>query len=191
FKDANEAFISYQNGNVHLHTRVAVQAGSLNNKTFTEEQNQKLILTTVGKLVFNEILPDSFPFINEHTRNNLDEKTPYIYFVDAGTDVKEAIKNNETVKPFKKGFLGDIIAEVFKRYKIIETSKMLDRMKDLGFKYSTKAGMTVGISDIVVLAGKEKILDEAQEKVDKVLKQFRRGLVTEEERYDRVIAIWT
>src|SRR5699024_12710881 len=115
FKDAKEAFISYQNGNVHLHTRVAVQAGSLNNKTFTEEQNQKLILTTIGKLVFNEILPDSFPFINEPTRSNLEEKTPDIYFVDAGTDVKEAVKNNDTVKPFKKGFLSDIIEEVFKR----------------------------------------------------------------------------
>lgn len=191
FKDANEAMISYQNGKVHLHTRVAVQAGSLNNKTFTEEQNKKLLVTTVGKLVFNEILPDSFPFINEPTKSNLENETPAHYFVDAGTDVKELIKNNEIIKPFKKGFLGDIIAEVFKRFKIIETSKMLDRMKDLGFKYSTKAGMTVGISDIVVLPGKEKILDEAQERVDKVLKQFRRGLVTEEERYDRVIAIWT
>src|SRR5699024_3975916 len=89
------------------------------------------------------------------------------------------------------GFLRDIIAEVFKRFKISETSKMLDRMKDLGFKYSTKAGMTVGISDIVVLAEKEQILEEAQHKVDNVLKQFRRGLNTEEERYDRVIAIWS
>ncbi|MCF3943865.1 DNA-directed RNA polymerase subunit beta' [Oceanobacillus alkalisoli] len=191
FKDANEALMSYYNGNVHLHTRVAVQAGSLNNKTFTEEQNNQLLLTTVGKLIFNEILPDSFPYINEPTRTNLEQQTPDKFFVEAGTDVTELIKNSEIVKPFKKGFLGDIIAEVFKRFKIIETSKMLDRMKDLGFKYSTKAGMTVGISDIVVLPGKEKILDEAQEKVDKVLKQFRRGLVTEEERYDRVIAIWT
>lgn len=191
FKDASEALMSYYNGNVHLHTRVAVQAGSLNNKTFTEEQNNQLLLTTVGKLIFNEILPDSFPYINEPTRTNLEQQTPDKFFVESGTDVTELIKNSEIVKPFKKGFLGDIIAEVFKRFKIIETSKMLDRMKDLGFKYSTKAGITVGISDIVVLPGKEKILDEAQEKVDKVLKQFRRGLVTEEERYDRVIAIWT
>ncbi|WP_156857277.1 DNA-directed RNA polymerase subunit beta' [Oceanobacillus sp. AG] len=191
FKDTSEALMSYYNGNVHLHTRVAVQAGSLNNKTFTEEQNNQLLITTVGKLIFNEILPDSFPYINEPTRTNLEQKTPDKFFVKTGADVTELIKNSEIVKPFKKGFLGDIIAEVFKRFKIIETSKMLDRMKDLGFKYSTKAGMTVGISDIVVLPGKEKILDEAQEKVDKVLKQFRRGLVTEEERYDRVIAIWT
>src|SRR5690625_3741808 len=68
---------------------------------------------------------------------------------------------------------------------------MLDRMKDLGFYYSTRAGMTVGVSDIVVLSEKETMLDEAQVKVDKVLKQFRRGLITDEERYDRVIAIWS
>ena len=91
----------------------------------------------------------------------------------------------------RKKFLGNIIAEVFKRFHITETSKMLDRMKDLGFKYSTNAGITIGISDIVVLPDKGEILEEAQEKVDKVLKQFRRGLITEEERYDRVIAYWS
>ena len=103
----------------------------------------------------------------------------------------EAIKEMPLVAPFKKKILGNIIAEVFKRYKITETSKMLDRMKDLGFKYSTKAGITVGVSDIVVLAEKQEIIDEAQKKVDNVMKQFRRGLITEEERYDRVISIWS
>ncbi|MFK4388160.1 DNA-directed RNA polymerase beta' subunit [Peribacillus frigoritolerans] len=82
-------------------------------------------------------------------------------------------------------------AEVFKRFKITETSKMLDRMKDLGFKYSTKAGITVGVADIVVLKEKQEIITEAQTKVDNVLKQFRRGLITEDERYDRVISIWS
>src|SRR5699024_6054478 len=90
-----------------------------------------------------------------------------------------------------KGILGDIIAEVFNKYKISETSKMLDRMKDLGLHYSTVAGLTVGVSDIVVLKDKEVLLDEAQEKVEKVLRNFRRGLITDEERYDRVISIWS
>ncbi|MFS0675095.1 DNA-directed RNA polymerase subunit beta' [Ornithinibacillus sp. 179-J 7C1 HS] len=191
FTGVDEARIAYQNGYVHLHTRVAVQASSLNNKTFTAEQNNQLLITTVGKLIFNEILPDSFPYINEPTRTNLEERTPEMYFVEKGTNVKEEIQKRELIKPFKKGFLGDIIAEVFKRFKITETSKMLDRMKDLGFSMSTTAGMTVGISDIVVLPEKEEILVEAQKKVDNVMKQFRRGLITEEERYDRVIAIWT
>ena len=191
FKDTNEALIAYQNGYVHLHTRVAVHAGSLHNETFTEEQNKKLLITTVGKLVFNEILPKSFPYINEPTKRNLEEKTPEKYFVDKGLSVKEAIQKQELIDPFKKKILGNVIAEVFKRFQITETSKMLDRMKNLGFRYSTKAGITVGVSDIVVLREKEKLLKDGQTKVDTVLKQFRRGLITEEERYDRVISIWS
>ncbi|MFD1778870.1 DNA-directed RNA polymerase subunit beta' [Fredinandcohnia salidurans] len=191
FKDTNEAILAYQNGYVHLHTRVAVHAGSLMNPTFTEEQNNMLLMTTVGKLIFNEILPRSFPFINEPTKTNLEVKTPEKYFVPKGANVKELIQAQEQIDPFKKKILGNIIAEIFKRFKITETSKMLDRMKDLGFKYSTKAGITVGVADIVVLAEKEEILAQAQAKVDNVLKQFRRGLITEDERYDRVISIWS
>ncbi|OLN23113.1 DNA-directed RNA polymerase subunit beta' [Domibacillus antri] len=191
FKDTNEAILAYQNGYVHLHTRVAVAASSLENQTFTEEQNKKLLVTTVGKLIFNEILPDTFPYINEPTSSNLEVKTPEKYFVDAGVDVREHIAKQEIVPPFKKKILGNIIAEVFKRFKITETSKMLDRMKDLGFRHSTKAGITVGVADIVVLGEKEEILKEAQAKVDNVMKQFRRGLITEEERYDRVISVWS
>ncbi|KPB03629.1 DNA-directed RNA polymerase subunit beta' [Bacillus sp. CHD6a] len=191
FKDTNEALIAYSNGYVHLHTRVAVYAGSLNNETFTEEQKQKLLITTVGKLIFNEILPPSFPYINEPTKVNLEVNTPDKYFVEKGANVKEAIQAQELIDPFKKKILGNIIAEVFKRFKITQTSEMLDRMKNLGFRYSTKAGITVGVADIVVLKEKDEILVEAQTKVDTVLKQFRRGLITEEERYDRVISIWS
>ncbi|MFL6561514.1 MAG: DNA-directed RNA polymerase subunit beta', partial [Bacillus sp. (in: firmicutes)] len=191
FKDTNEAVIAYQNGYVHMHTRVAVHAGSLGNETFTEEKNNNLLITTVGKLIFNEILPKSFPYINEPTRDNLEVETPKKYFVEKGEDIRAKIIEMPLVEPFKKKILGNIIAEVFKRFKITETSKMLDRMKNLGFKHSTKAGLTVGVADIVVLPEKQEILKEAQGKVDNVLKQFRRGLITEDERYDRVIAIWS
>src|SRR4051812_15801792 len=131
FKDTNEAILAYNNGHVHLHTRVAVAASSLENQTFTEEQNKQLLVTTVGKLIFNEILPDTFPYINEPTNSNLEVKTPEKYFIPAGVNVPEHIAEQEIVPPFKKKILGNIIAEVFKRFKIIETSKMLDRMKDL------------------------------------------------------------
>ncbi|WAA09439.1 DNA-directed RNA polymerase subunit beta' [Fervidibacillus albus] len=191
FKDREEALIAYQNGYVHLHSRIAVYAGSLKNPTFTDEQNQMLLLTTVGKLIFNEILPASFPYINEPTKQNLEERTPEKYFIPSSENVKEIIASRDLVLPFKKGYLGNIISEVFKRYKITETSKMLDRMKDLGFKFSTKAGITISIADIVVLPQKGDILDAAQKKVDTVQKQFRRGLITEEERYDRVISVWS
>ncbi|TFD99334.1 DNA-directed RNA polymerase subunit beta' [Jeotgalibacillus sp. R-1-5s-1] len=191
FRDADEALLAYQNGYVHLHTRIAIHAGSLNKETFTEEQNKKLLLTTVGKVVFNEILPKEFHYINEPTMENLEVNTPEKYFIDPTVNVKEHIAAADLVTPFKKGFLGSIIAEVFKRFHLTDTSKMLDSMKNLGFKHSTRAGITIGIADIVVLPEKQGILDDAQGKVDKVLKQFRRGLITEEERYDRVISIWS
>jgi DNA-directed RNA polymerase subunit beta' len=191
FKDTNEALIAYANGYVHLHTRIAVAAGSLQNETFTEEQNNMLLLTTVGKLIFNEILPKSFPYINEPTKENLEKETPANYFVPKAANIKEILAEREEVAPFNKKILGNVIAEVFKRFQITETSRMLDRMKNLGFRHSTKAGITVGVADIVVLGEKEEILQEAQLKVDTVTKQFRRGLITEEERYDRVISIWS
>jgi DNA-directed RNA polymerase subunit beta' len=191
FKDADEALVAYQNGYVHLHTRVAVPAWTLNNLSFTEEQHKQYLITTVGKLIFNRILPESFPYINEPTIYNLEVATPDKYFVAPGTDIAAEIKTRDLVSPFKKGILGDIIAEVFKRFKITETSKMLDRMKALGFAYSTKAGITIGVADIVVLPEKQGILEEAESKVTKVTKQFRRGLITEEERYERVISIWS
>jgi DNA-directed RNA polymerase subunit beta' len=192
FNNPAEAIAAYQTGYVHLHTRVAVKASSLNKKSFTEKQEKALLCTTVGKILFNEILPDTFPFINEPTKENLEVATPEKYFVyEGGENIKEKIKSLEVLSPFKKGFLGDVIAECFKRFQITETSKMLDRMKDLGFAYSTKAGITVGVSDIVVLSEKKEILEQAEKDVEVVVRQFRRGLITDEERYDRVISIWS
>ncbi|MCM3757783.1 DNA-directed RNA polymerase subunit beta' [Sporosarcina aquimarina] len=191
FSNVNEALIAYQNGHVHLHSRIAIAASSLKNPTFTEEQNSQLLITTVGKVIFNEILPESFPYINEPTTHNLQVETPAKYFVPGTTDVLKHIQAAEIVSPFKKKILGNIIAEIFRRFHITETSKMLDRMKNLGFKYSTRAGITIGIADIVVLPDKHEILQDAQAKVDKVTQQFRRGLITDEERYDRVISYWS
>ncbi|MDI3235724.1 MULTISPECIES: DNA-directed RNA polymerase subunit beta' [Exiguobacterium] len=190
FSTVNEALIAYQNGYVHFHTRVAVPAGVLKNPTFTEAQNEKLLVTTVGKLIFNEILPTTFPYLNEPSMNNLQEATPDQYFLERGTDVAAEIKSRPIIEPFKKGFLGNVIAEVFKRFETTETSRMLDRMKNLGFKHSTRAGITVGIADIIVLPDKQEILVEAQDNVDRVMKSYRRGLITEEERYERVVKSW-
>jgi DNA-directed RNA polymerase subunit beta' len=192
FHSPAEAISAYHNGYVHLHTRIAIKASSLNKASFTEKQQQALLVTTVGKIIFNEILPESFPYINEPTKENLQHNTPDRYFIyEKGTNVKEFIAKQPLVPPFKKSFLGDIIAEVFKRYQITETSKMLDRLKDLGFAYSTKAGITISIADIVVLEEKKEILERAEQEVALVTKQFRRGLITEEERYDKVISIWS
>jgi DNA-directed RNA polymerase subunit beta' len=195
YNDTNEVLKAYANGYVHLHTRIGVHAKSFNNPTFTEEQNNKILTTSVGKVIFNEIIPDSFAYINEPSQANLEGETPDKYFVSATElgegGLKAYFENEELIEPFNKKFLGNIIAEVFNRFSITDTSMMLDRMKDLGFKFSSKAGITVGVSDIVVLPDKKDILDEHEKLVERVTKQFNRGLITEYERYNSVVEIWT
>ena len=190
FKDMEEAILAYNNGYVHLHSRIAIPASSLPDKPFTDWQKERMMVTTVGKLLFNEIMPNEFPYLNEPTMENLEVATPDKYFLEAGANIKEEIAGREIVPPFKKKNLGQIIAEVFKRFHITETSMMLDRMKDLGYKFSTRAGLTVGIADISVADNKKEILEEAHKQVDNISKLFRRGLITDDERYERVIETW-
>lgn len=190
FSSVSEAIQAYQTGYVHLHTRVAIQTADLAHKQFTDEQRKQYLVTTVGKLIFNEIMPDEFPYLNEPSRVNLEEKTPDKYFLDYGTDIPKVISEMPLVKPFGKKDLGNIIAQVFKDFQVTETSKMLDRMKNLGYKYSTISGITVGIADISALEEKPVILEKAHAKVDKINATHRRGLITEDERYTKVIEVW-
>lgn len=191
FSSTSEAIQAYQSGYVHLHSRVGIHVSALPNKPFTEWQSDKYLMTTVGKLIFNEIMPAEFPYLNEPTQANLEKQTPDKYFVPYGTDIPAHIKENETIEPFKKKNLGNVIAEVFKRFHVTETSKMLDLMKNLGYKYSTRSGITVGIADISNLKEKEEILNKAHGQVDRINASHRRGLITEEERYTAVIDVWT
>ena len=190
FKDINEALMAYERRELTLHTRVALPVDSFKHKLFTEGQKGKYLVTTIGKLIFNEILPDSFAYINEPTDDNIQSITPNKYFIEKGQNIPEIIKEMPLVKPFPKGTLENIIAQVFKRYKTTETSIMLDKLKDLGFKYSTIAGITVSISDVVTSDNKEEIIADAQKIVDKINKQYQRGLITDDERFQKVIATW-
>ena len=190
FKDTNEALMAYERREITFHTRIAVPVDSFKYKLFTEAQKGKYLITTAGKIKFNEILPDSFPYINEPTDDNIQNITPNKYFVAKGTNIKEAIKDMPLVSPFAKGTLEKIIAQVFKRYKTTETSDMLDKMKNLGFYYSTIAGITVSMSDIATSKHKQEYIDEGQALVNKINKQYSRGLITNEERHEKVIETW-
>ena len=145
FKDLNEVRTAYQNKYVHLHTRIGIQTSSLPAaKPFTAEQRSR-IMTSVGKLFFNDILPEDFPYLNEPTEANLHE-IDNRFFLEPGEDIRARYAETPILPPFKKGYLSDIIAEVYKVYKVTETSLLLDRMKDLGYDESTKSGLTVGVS---------------------------------------------
>ena len=191
FKDINEALMAYERREITLHTRIAVPVDSFRHKLFTEEQKGKYLVTTVGKIKFNEILPDSFAYINEPTTDNIQGITPNKYFIEKGKKIPEEIKKMPLVDAFVKNTLEKIIAQVFKRYKTTETSTMLDNLKDLGFKYSTLAGVTISISDVETSKKKDKIVAEAQKTVDKINKQYTKGLITESERFNKVIETWS
>ena len=190
FKDSNEALMAYERREITLHTRIAIPVNSFKHKIFPDVYMDKYLVTTVGKLKFNEIFPDSFQYINDGSSENIEVITPAKYFIDKGTNIKEAIKNMPVVNPLAKSTYGKLIAQVYKRYKITETSVMLDKLKDLGFKYSALSGISIGIGDIIPSKNKPQILKEAEDKVNQVNKQFRRGLITDRERYEKVVQIW-
>ncbi len=190
FKNANEAIMEYERGNLKLHTRIALRTSSFKHKIFTEEQQNKYLVTTVGKIIFNEILPDTFPYINEPSKENITKFTPNKYFLEPGTDIRKVINEMPLVSPFPVKTLKDIIAQIFKLYKTTETSIMLDRLKDLGFKYSTVSGTTVSVADVVTSSSKPEIIKESKKTVEKINKQYSRGLITEEERFENVIKVW-
>ncbi len=177
YKDYNEAVMAYDNKEVHLHSRIAIPAAALSKSCFTEEQNNKYLITTIGKLIFNNEFPSDFPYINYVNDESL-KNTPDSCFVPYGTDIKKHIKGLKVAPEFTKKSLSKVIAEVFARYKTDGSSDILDSIKDLGFAYSTVAGMTISLSDISVAPNKQKYVDEAKKKADVLQNLLKRGQLT-------------
>ncbi|MDU6651625.1 MAG: DNA-directed RNA polymerase subunit beta' [Streptococcus vestibularis] len=190
FKDMDEAVMALRNGYVHLHSRVGIAVDSMPDKPWKENQLHKILVTTVGKILFNSIIPAEIPYLQETTNENLTDSTPDKYFLEPGQDIQTVIDSLEINAPFKKKNLGNIIAETFKRLRTTETSAFLDRLKDLGYYHSTLAGLTVGIADIPVIDNKQEIIDAAHHRVEEINKAFRRGLMTEDDRYVAVTTTW-
>ena len=190
FKDENEAMMSYERREITLHTRIVLPVRSFKHKVFPDNYMDKYLVTTVGKLIFNEIFPDSFQYINDGSEENIERITPAKYFLDKGVNLKEAVANMPLVKPLLKGTYVKLIAQIYKRYQTTETSVMLDKLKDLGFKHSTLSGISIGIGDIIESKKKPEILAAANDKVATINKQYKRGLITERERYEKVVDVW-
>ena len=191
YKDANEALMAYERRDITLHTRICIPTKELKHKIWTEEQKEKYLVTTVGKIIFNEIFPDTYPYINEGSKENIEYMTPDKFFIERGKNLPEEVAKMPIIPALIKKDLGKIIAQIFKRYKTTETSIFLDKLKDLGFKYSTKSGITISLSDIPVNNEKQTIIKETNETIEKINKQFKRGLITDEERHNKIIKLWT
>ena len=205
FKNTSEVELAYERGDIDYHTRFVIPAHTVGKpfvhldpndanyeamKAKNEELSNCYLITTYGKIILNQIFPENFPYVNTPELRNLTDGTPLEFFVKRGENYREAIHNLKLVAPFKKKFLSLIISEVFKRAKLAETSNTLDKMKDLGFYYSTISGLTVSAFDVMEITKKQEILDAAQEKVNKYKKMYKRGTLTDTERRENVIKVW-
>ena len=210
FRDISEVELAYEKGEIDYHTRFVIPAKAIHrpfihidvDADLESEEIQKLIhkneelknqylITTYGKIIVNQIFPENFSYVNEPTLENLTIGTPEKYFVKHGEDYRTRIAEAPLVQPFKKKFLSLIIAQVFKQAKLAETSKTLDKMKDIGFYYSTIAGITVSAFDVVQIEKKHEIIEKADELVKQYNLQYKRGTMKNSERSKRVIAIWS
>lgn len=167
FKNVNEAILAYENGAITLQTRIKVRCEK---KTAAGEVLQDNVESTLGRFLFNEILPQDLGFI--------DRMVP-------GNELKLEIDFHVGKKGLKQ-----ILEKVINTHGATKTAEVLDDIKSTGYKYSTKAAMTVSISDMTVPSEKPELIKKAEDTVDMITKNFKRGLITEEERYKEVVDIW-
>ena len=166
FKSINEAILAYENGACTLHSRIKVRIS----KEINGEVVTGIVESTLGRFIFNEILPQDLGFVDRSNPEN-------------------ALLLEVDFHVGKKG-LKQILEKVINIHGASKTAEVLDYIKATGYKYSTKAAMTVSISDMTVPAQKQQMLDDAQATVDKIAQNYRRGLITEEERYRAVVETW-
>ncbi len=186
FPDPEEAVTAYDLGYIDLQARIFIKASGFKGRDFV--RRKKYLFTTVGKVIFNDVFPRDFPYMNNADFN---ESLPEQNFMPIKNfKPEQALADLPRNKAIKKDFLADLIARCFRRYGNTRTAEILDEIKALGFHYATRAGVTVAVSDIMVPTQKQDIMRSAEEKVEAIEQQYERGLITEKERYDRVIEIW-
>ncbi|MGI6089410.1 MAG: DNA-directed RNA polymerase subunit beta', partial [Bilifractor porci] len=167
YKDLNEAILAYENGYIKYQTQIHVR------RTGKDAQGnpiEKTVTTTLGRLLFNEIIPQDLGYVDRSVPGN--ELLPEIDFMVAKKHLKQ------------------ILEKVIDIHGATRTAEVLDHIKAMGYHTSTRAGMTVSISDMTVPADKPKLLAEAEETVDKITRNYKRGLITDEERYKEVVETW-
>ena len=166
FKDVDEALLAYQNGDLGLHAKIKVRL----TKKIDGEEKTRTIVATVGRLIYNEGIPQDLGFVDR-------------------TDPEKEF-DLEIDFPVMKKNLGTIIAKCIDKHGLNRSAELLDYIKALGYKYATKGAFTVSVHDVAVPEAKKKILSDSEKQVEEVWKQYKRGLITEDERYSSIIKIW-
>ena len=164
FKDPDEAIMAYENHDVGMHAKIFVRV----TKEVNGEMMTGKIETSVGRIIFNQGIPQDLGFIDR-------EKEPLQYEINF---------------PVVKKNMGQIIERAIRVHGVIESAEVIDYIKALGFKYSTLAGITFSMSDVKVPPAKKGLLEEADKKIETIRKQYARGLITNDERYNSVIKVW-
>ncbi len=166
FKDKDEAMMAYLQGEISVHAKIKVRMF----KEIDGEMKSKIIDTTIGKIIYNEVIPQDLGFVDR-------------------TDPEKAF-DLEVSFPVTKKTVKGIVSNCIKVHGISRSAELLDDIKSLGYKYSTKGAITVAISDVIIPKEKKEILAASEEKVDQITKQYKRGLISNEERYNSVIKVW-
>ena len=167
FRNVNEAILAYENGALTLHSRIKVR---VTRKMADGTEKSAIIESTLGRFLFNEIIPQDLGFVNREVEGN---------------ELKLEIDFHVGKKQLKQ-----ILEKVINTHGSTATAEVLDAVKSIGYKYSTRAAMTVSISDMTVPPQKPEMIQKAQDTVDRITKNYKRGLITEEERYKEVVETW-
>ncbi len=164
YKDPEEALMAFENHEVGIHAKIFVRIS----KEIDGEIKTKKVETSVGRIIFNQGIPQDLGFIDR-------KEDPFQY---------------EISFPVMKKSMGNIIERVIRTHGLTESAEVIDYIKALGFKYSTLAGITFSMSDVQVPESKKGLLQEADSKIENIRKQYARGLITNDERYSEVIKVW-
>ena len=217
FSDPETVLLAYQNRTLSLHTRIYVPGNSLGKTGFTPEQNASYLLTTVGKIIFNKIFPEDFPFINFPVKGDPKAKesyranffqTPDEFFVtpqkareavlasgkfhegDDFDPFREYCRLQKLRAPIDKKGIQTMMDFVFRRYGAVETAHIMDLLKNQGFDYCTKSGLTISLDDMKPLKDREKLYEEGQRQVHLIGEKYEEGFLTDEERHNAVVGYW-
>jgi DNA-directed RNA polymerase subunit beta' len=166
FATTEEALLAYNEGYIELHSMIRVRRSVIVNG----EVKTGIVKTTIGRVIFNEAIPQDLGYVDRANPENT-----LLYEIDFLVDKKQ---------------LGKIIDKSIKVHGTTETAILLDKIKSLGFKYSTKGAITISVSDMVIPEVKNKYIDETEELIEKIMRQYKRGLISETERYELVIKEW-
>ncbi|WP_033159663.1 DNA-directed RNA polymerase subunit beta' [Mycoplasmoides alvi] len=185
FGSIRELLNAYDNDLVHVHSIIGISTKAFPKKSFSAEG---ILITTVGKVILNAILPEEMIYLdNPMNFNSIDSNN----IILPGEDPRKAIKERKLYKAFDKKALSKIIDLIYKDYALSMVAPTLDKIKSLGFKYSTLSSTTVSVFDIPSYDKKWEYFTEADKQINELKYQYQKGLLTDDERYVRVVSLWT